>query len=44
MKTTLIIALAATLSLLPLFAHAHSGGTDSNGCHMDHKTGTRHCH
>ncbi|MCG5263359.1 MULTISPECIES: YHYH domain-containing protein [Burkholderiaceae] len=23
---------------------AHSGGTDSQGCHMDHKTGIRHCH
>ncbi|CAK7025620.1 YHYH domain-containing protein [Saezia sanguinis] len=25
-------------------AQAHSGRTDSNGCHMDRKTGTRHCH
>ncbi|WP_227461464.1 YHYH domain-containing protein [Cupriavidus pauculus] len=23
---------------------AHSGGTDSQGCHIDHKTGIRHCH
>ncbi|CAN7590728.1 YHYH domain-containing protein [Acidovorax delafieldii] len=23
---------------------AHSGGTDSQGCHLDHKTGMRHCH
>ncbi len=23
---------------------AHSGGTDSAGCHMDHKTGVYHCH
>jgi len=23
---------------------AHSGRTDKNGCHMDRKTGTRHCH
>lgn len=22
----------------------HSGGTDRNGCHQDHETGTRHCH
>ncbi|QDX28082.1 YHYH domain-containing protein [Sphingomonas suaedae] len=22
----------------------HSGGTDANGCHMDRKAGTRHCH
>ncbi|PDS28003.1 YHYH domain-containing protein [Rhizobium phaseoli] len=23
---------------------AHSGGTDSNGCHTNHKTGDYHCH
>lgn len=22
----------------------HSGRTDKDGCHMDRKTGTRHCH
>lgn len=25
-------------------AFAHSGGTDSNGCHHNHKTGGYHCH
>ncbi len=25
-------------------AQAHSGGTDKQGCHMDRKAGTRHCH
>lgn len=25
-------------------AFAHSGGTDSNGCHKDHSTGEYHCH
>lgn len=25
-------------------AWAHSGRTDKNGCHMDRKAGTRHCH
>jgi len=25
-------------------ALAHSGGTDSSGCHTDHKTGDYHCH
>jgi hypothetical protein len=24
--------------------YAHSGGTDKNGCHMNRKTGVRHCH
>lgn len=23
---------------------AHSGGTAADGCHIDHKTGIRHCH
>ena len=25
-------------------AMAHSGGTDSNGCHTNSKTGDYHCH
>lgn len=25
-------------------ALAHSGRTDKNGCHVDRKTGQRHCH
>jgi hypothetical protein len=25
-------------------AFAHSGRTDSNGCHTNHKTGDYHCH
>ncbi|MGX9117069.1 YHYH domain-containing protein [Mesorhizobium sp. BHbsci] len=25
-------------------ALSHGGGTDSNGCHMNHKTGDYHCH
>jgi hypothetical protein len=25
-------------------ALAHSGGTDSKGCHRNHKTGDYHCH
>ena len=40
MKT--IIAIAITLAAS--FAQAHSGGTDSLGCHNDHKTGGYHCH
>lgn len=40
MKTIIAIALLFASSL----ALAHSGGTDSNGCHVDRKTGARHCH
>jgi hypothetical protein len=25
-------------------AFSHSGGTDSSGCHNDHKNGGYHCH
>lgn len=36
---------AATLiALFAATAFAHSGGTDRNGCHVDHRTGIRHCH
>lgn len=39
------IAIAATLALLFAgYVHAHSGGTDANGCHTDHRTGEYHCH
>jgi hypothetical protein len=38
-----IIALVV-LAAASLTAYAHSGGTDSNGCHRDHATGGYHCH
>lgn len=38
-------ALILALGLIASFAAAaHSGGTDRNGCHTDHRTGTRHYH
>lgn len=41
MKNLLIaIILAASCNLVI----AHSGGTDSKGCHYDHQTGGYHCH
>ncbi|MBO9680923.1 MAG: YHYH domain-containing protein [Acidovorax sp.] len=40
--TALAIAAASIGFSAP--ALAHSGGTDSQGCHTDHKTGLRHCH
>lgn len=36
--------LAIALLLVSGLALAHSGGTDSNGCHRDTKAGTSHCH
>jgi membrane-associated phospholipid phosphatase len=32
------------ISLLVSVSWAHSGGTDKNGCHHDHKNGRYHCH
>lgn len=38
------LVFAALLSLLASLALAHSGGTDSLGCHYDRKTNVYHCH
>ena len=40
-KLFVITLLIGTFSAL---AVAHSGGTDSRGCHTDHRTGVYHCH
>lgn len=40
MKALVALLIAAA----SLSAFAHSGGTDKNGCHRDHKTGGFHCH
>ncbi|RZI80861.1 MAG: YHYH domain-containing protein [Rubrivivax sp.] len=38
-------ALAAmAVFLFAASAFAHSGGTDSSGCHNDRKSGGYHCH
>lgn len=36
--------LLATSFLAASAAWAHSGGTDSKGCHTNRKTGVYHCH
>lgn len=41
--TTIVRALVITL-LAATSSFAHSGGTDENGCHTNHKTGAYHCH
>lgn len=41
MKTTITLIAACLFSAV---AFAHSGGTDSKGCHYNHKTGVYHCH
>lgn len=37
------VAILVVLGLAGI-AMAHSGGTDSKGCHHDTKTGGYHCH
>jgi hypothetical protein len=39
-----IVAIAFLTLFIAGAAFAHSGGTDSYGCHKDHKTGSYHCH
>lgn len=36
--------IAAALIAMSATVWAHSGGTDANGCHYNHKTGVYHCH
>ena len=38
------LALALVSLGFTVAAFAHSGGTNSAGCHTDHKTGYYHCH
>jgi hypothetical protein len=38
------ILIAALLSITSVTVFAHSGGTDSKGCHRNHKTNDYHCH
>ena len=44
MKTWIFAAVAAFVLAFTIGAYAHSGGTDANGCHTNHKTGEYHCH
>lgn len=38
------IIAVAIIAMTASVAWAHSGGTDSYGCHYNHKTGGYHCH
>jgi len=38
------VILGLYLILCVVSAAAHSGRTDKDGCHVDRKTGIRHCH
>lgn len=38
------VVLLVWLALWVISADAHKGRTDSSGCHIEKKTGIRHCH
>ncbi|MEE3649443.1 MULTISPECIES: YHYH domain-containing protein [unclassified Brenneria] len=43
-KLIVAIITSGFLAMTASSAFAHSGGTDANGCHTNHKTGDYHCH
>ena len=44
MKTVVLALVCAVLAAAGPAAFAHSGGTNSSGCHTNHSTGDYHCH
>ncbi|AWZ84061.1 TPA: YHYH domain-containing protein [Pseudomonas aeruginosa] len=44
MKKLSAALIATVIALSSAAAIAHSGGTDSKGCHTNHSTGAYHCH
>jgi len=43
-KIKILVIILVVALLLPVSVSAHSGRTDSNGCHTNKKTGDYHCH
>ena len=44
MKSILFAVALSLLVFTSMNVSAHSGGTNAAGCHMNHKTGSFHCH
>ncbi|WP_368389039.1 YHYH domain-containing protein [Stutzerimonas xanthomarina] len=44
MRKISAVIIAALIAAASASAFAHSGGTDSKGCHRNHKTDDYHCH
>jgi hypothetical protein len=44
MKKLAALVFIALIGFSAVQSYAHSGGTDKNGCHRDHKNGGKHCH
>lgn len=43
-NSVFIVTVMLALTLQPQSAFPHSGGTNADGCHTDHRTGGYHCH
>lgn len=43
-RGTLIGAVSLMIAFIGSFASAHPGGVDEEGCHVDARSGKRHCH
>lgn len=41
---SLILLAALIIPFTVAISYAHSGGTNSDGCHNNRKTGSYHCH
>lgn len=39
-----ILILGTSCLMFSIYSFAHSGRTDSSGCHNDRRNGTYHCH
>ncbi|HBO1303760.1 YHYH domain-containing protein [Pseudomonas aeruginosa] len=44
MKKLSAALVVAVIALVSTITFAHSGGTDSKGCHINHSNGVYHCH
>lgn len=44
MKKAIMLLLVSMMAIPTLDAIAHSGDTNAQECHIDHRTGIRHCH
>ncbi|MFC0669442.1 YHYH domain-containing protein [Azotobacter chroococcum] len=44
MKKLITLLISAILATGTAAALAHSGGTDAQGCHVDRRSGVKHCH
>jgi len=44
MKKFAALLISTVLAASSTAVFAHGGRTDAQGCHIDHRTGIKHCH